>query len=69
MPKGPPTHRPTNTHTHTHTHTHTLSHLYHIHVTVTRDIHGTVVARWTAGQQVDQSILHQGHDLKQNSSH
>ena len=27
------------------------------------DIRGTVVARWTAGQQVEQLILHQGHDL------
>ena len=27
------------------------------------DIHGTVVVRWTAGQQqVDRSILHLGHD-------
>ena len=25
------------------------------------DIRGTVVARWTAGQQVERSILHQGH--------
>ena len=23
---------------------------------------GTVVVRWTAGEQVDRSILHQGHD-------
>ena len=30
---------------------------------------GTVVARWTAGQQVDRSILHQGRDSLQNSSH
>ena len=30
-------------------------------------IHGTVVARWTACQQVELSNLHQGHD-KQNSS-
>ena len=26
-----------------------------------KHIHGTVVARWTADQQVDRSILHQGH--------
>ena len=25
-------------------------------------IRGTVVELWTAGQQVEQSILHQGHD-------
>ena len=25
-------------------------------------IRGTVVARWTAGQLVERSILHQGHD-------
>ena len=25
-------------------------------------IHGTVVARWTAGQYVERLILHQGHD-------
>ena len=35
------------------------------------DIRGTVVARWTTGQQVEaeRSILHQGHDSWQNSSH
>ena len=27
-----------------------------------RGISGTVEARWTAGQQVDRSILHQGHN-------
>ena len=26
---------------------------------------GAVVARWTAGQLVERSILHQGHDLLQ----
>ena len=29
---------------------------------------GTVVARWTAGQLVNRSILHQGHDSYQNSN-
>ena len=33
------------------------------------DIRGTVEARWTAAQQVKRSILHQGHDSLQNSSH
>ena len=28
-------------------------------------IHGTVVARWTTGQQVERSILHQEHDSSQ----
>ena len=32
-------------------------------------IRGTVVVRWTAGQQVKQAILRQGHDSSQNSSH
>ena len=32
-------------------------------------IRGTVVACWTAGQQVKQLILRQGHDSIQNSSH
>ena len=32
-------------------------------------IHGTVVARWTAGQQAKQSIMRQGHGSQQNSSH
>ena len=32
-------------------------------------IRGTVVARWTAGQQVERSILRQGHGSYQNSSH
>ena len=27
-----------------------------------RGVSGTVVARWAAGQQVEQSILHQGYD-------
>ena len=26
------------------------------------DVRGTVVERWAAGQQVERSILHQGHD-------
>ena len=26
------------------------------------DVRGTVVVSWIAGQQVEQSILHQGHD-------
>ena len=29
----------------------------------------TVIASWTAGQQVKWAILHQGHDSYQNSSH
>ena len=32
-------------------------------------VRSTVVARWTAGQQVDRAILHQGHDSQQNSYH
>ena len=32
-------------------------------------IHSSVVARWTAGQQVEWLILHQGHDSWENSSH
>ena len=28
-------------------------------------ISGTMVARWTADQQVEQAILHQGHDSQQ----
>ena len=32
-------------------------------------IRGTVVARWTTDQQVEWSILRQGHDSLQNSSH
>ena len=32
-------------------------------------IRGTVVARWTAGQQVERSILRQGNDSSQISSH
>ena len=32
-------------------------------------IRGTVVVRWTAGQQVERAILRQGHDSSQNSSH
>ena len=41
--------------------------LYHFYLGVNiqcsiGDIRDTVVARWTAGQQVEQSILHQGHD-------
>ena len=32
-------------------------------------IRGTVVARWTAGQQVERAILRQAHDTFQNSSH
>ena len=29
---------------------------------IEHELRGAVVARWIAGQQVDQSILHQGHD-------
>ena len=32
-------------------------------------IRGTVVSRWTTSQQVERSILCQGHDSQQNSSH
>ena len=32
-------------------------------------IRSTVVVRWTVGQQVGRSILQQGHDSEQNSSH
>ena len=32
-------------------------------------IRSAIVARWTAGQQVERSILHQEHDSQQNSSH
>ena len=32
-------------------------------------IRGTVVAHWTADQQVERAILHQGHDSLQKSSH
>ena len=32
-------------------------------------VRSTVVARWTACQQVERLILHQGHDSEQNSSH
>ena len=38
-------------------------------VILTGGIRGTVVACWTAGLQVERSILHQEHDSKQNSSH
>ena len=31
--------------------------------------HDIVVALWTAGQQIKQSILHLGNDSYQNSSH
>ena len=29
---------------------------------ILNDIRGTVVARWTAGQQVERTIQRQGHD-------
>ena len=32
-------------------------------------IHGTVVTHWTADQQVERSILLQGHGSQKNSSH
>ena len=33
------------------------------------NVRSIVVARWSAGQQVERLILHQGHDSSQNSSH
>ena len=37
-------------------------------ICIHRGVRGTVVARWTAGQQVKRSI-HQGHDSQPNSFH
>ena len=37
-------------------------------VTLSGGIRGTVVAGWTTNQQVERSILRQGHDSNQNSS-
>ena len=36
---------------------------------VVEGIRGTVIARWTTGQQVERSILRQGYDSLQNSSY
>ena len=35
---------------------------YQLSSSGSRGIRGTVVVRWTAGQQVERSILRQGHD-------
>ena len=32
-------------------------------------VRSSVVARWSAGQQVERLIIHQGHDSEQNSAH
>ena len=46
-----------------------MSHCDDIILRFVGGIRSTVITRWTAGQQVERSTLHQGHDSQTTSSH